>query len=147
MFSTKRKETVSFMTTWTGFFVRQHRIKLSQKVQPYLSSKKLSLDEWLMPVKHAHRGDIMLMYVLSIMKGLHMCIHLKNGKTCSILRAVLILHEELISRCDIHLTYFGFGIFLRLIRRQHPIPDILGTIYSDNPNVLNELTLRNQDLN
>ena len=50
------------------------------------------------------------------------------------------------SRCDIHWTYFGFGIFLRLIKRQHPIPDILGTIYSDNPSVLNKLTLGNQDL-
>ena len=112
----KRKETVSFMRTWTGFFVRQHRTKLSQKVQPYLNSKKLSLDEWLMSVKHGHRGDIMLVYVLSIMKGLHTCIHLKNCKTWSTLRAVLIHHEELMSRCDIHLTYFGFGIFLRLIK-------------------------------
>ena len=80
------------------------------------------------------------------MKGLHTCIHLKNGKTWSTLRAIPIHHEELMSRCDIHLTYFGFGIFLRLIRRQHPIPDILGTIYSDNPSILNELTLGNQDL-
>ena len=142
VFSMKRKETVSFIRTWTGFFVRQHRTKLSQKVQPYLNSKKLSLDEWLMLVKHGCRGDIMLVYVLSIIKGLHMCIHLKNGKTWSTLRAVPIHHEELMSRCDIHLTYFGFGIFLRLIRPQHPIPDILGTIYSDNPSVLKELTLR-----
>ena len=81
VFSTKRKETVSFMRTWTGFFIRQHRTKLSQKVQPYLNSKKLSLDEWLMSVKHGRRGDILLVYALSIMKGLHTCIHLKNGKT------------------------------------------------------------------
>ena len=129
VFSTKRKENVSFMRTWTGFFVRQHRTKLSQKVQPYLNSKKLSFDEWLMSVKHGHRGDIMLVYVLSIMKGSHTCLHLKNGKTCSTLRAVLIYHEELMSRCEIHLTIFGFGIFLRLIKQQHPILDILGTIY------------------
>ena len=145
VFSTKRKGTVSFMGTWMGFFVRQHRTKLSQRVQPYLNSKKLSLDEWLLSVKHGRRGD-MLVYALSIMKGLHTCIHLKNGKTWSTLRAVPIYHEELMSRCDIHLTYFGFGIFLRLIKRQHPILDILGTIYSDNPSVLNELKLGNQDL-
>ena len=147
VFSTKRKETVSFIRTWMGIFVRQHRTKLSQRVQPYLNSKKLGLDEWLMSVKHGCREDIMLVYVFSIMKGLHMCIHLKNGKTWSTLRAVPIHHEELMSRCDMHLTYFGFGIFLRLIRQQHPILDILGTIYSDHPNVLNELTLGKQDLN
>ena len=58
----------------------------------------------------------MMVYVLSIVKELHTCIHLKNGKTWSTLRAVLIYHEELMSRCDIHLTYFGFRIFLRLIK-------------------------------
>ena len=99
-----------------------------------------------MSVKHGCRGDILLVYVLSIIKGLHTCIHLKNGKIWSTLRAVPIYHEELMSRCDIHLTYFGFGIILRLIKRQHPIPDILGTIYSDNPSVLNKLTLGKQDL-
>ena len=85
VFSTKRNETISFMRTWTGFFVRQYRMKISQKVQPYLDSKKLSLDEWLMSVKHECRGDIMLVCILSIMKGLHTCIHLKNGKTWSTL--------------------------------------------------------------
>ena len=80
VFSTKRQETVSFMWTLTGSFVCQYRTKLTLRVQSYLDSKKLSLDEWLMSVKHGCRGDIMLVYILSIMKGLHTCIHLKNGK-------------------------------------------------------------------
>ena len=54
----------------------------------------------------------MLVYILSIMKGLHTCIHLKNGKIWSTLRTVPIHHMELMRRCDIHLTYFGFGIYL-----------------------------------
>ena len=56
------------------------------------------------------------------MKGLHMCIHLKNGKTWSTLRAVPNHHTELMHICDIHLTYFGFGIYLQLIKRPQPIP-------------------------
>ena len=51
VYSTKCSETVSFMRTWTGFFVRQYRTKISQRVKPYLDSKKLSLDDWLMSVK------------------------------------------------------------------------------------------------
>ena len=58
----------------------------------------------------------MLIYILSIMKGLHMCIHLKNGKTWSTLSVVPIHHMELMCICDIHLTYFGFGIYLRLLK-------------------------------
>ena len=112
VYSSKHTETVSFTRTWTGFFVRQYRTKISQRVKPYLDSKKLSLDDWLMSVKQGQRGDIMLVYILSIMKGLHTCIHLKNGKTWSTLRAIPIHHMELMHRCDIHLTYFGFGIYL-----------------------------------
>ena len=112
VYSTKRSETISFMRTWTGFFVRQYRIKISKRVKPYLDSKKLNLDDWLMSVKQGRRGDIMLIYILSIMKGIHTCIHLKNGKTWSTLRSVPIHHTELICICDIHLTYFGFGIYL-----------------------------------
>ena len=52
VYSSKRTETVSFMRTWTGFFIRQYRTKISQRVKPYLDSKKLSLDDWLMSVKH-----------------------------------------------------------------------------------------------
>ena len=112
VYSTKRSETISFMRTWTGFFVRQYRTKISKRVKLYLDSKKLNLDDWLMSVKQGRRGDIMLIYILSIMKGIHMCIHLKNGKTWSTLRAIPIHHTELIRICDIHLTYFGFGIYL-----------------------------------
>ena len=137
VYSTKRTETISFMRTWTGFFVRQYRTKLSKRVKPYLESKKLSLDDWLMSVKQGRRGDILLVYVLSIMKGLHTCIHLRNGITWCTLRAVPVHHTELMGRCDIHLGYFGFGIFLRLIK--HELPIVLGTIRCDNPDTLNEL--------
>ena len=116
VYSSKCSETISFMRTWTGFFIRQYRTKISQRVKPYLDSKKLSLDDWLMSVKQSRRGDIMLVYILSIMKGLHMCMHLKNGKTWSTLRAIPIHHMELMHRCDIHLMCFGFGIYLRLVK-------------------------------
>ena len=115
VFSTKRQETISFMQTCTSFFVHQYRTKLTLRVQSYLDSKKLSLDEWLMSVKHRCRGDIMLVYILSIMKGLLICIHLKNGKIWSTLHVVLIHHAKMMSRCDIHMVYFSFGIFLRLV--------------------------------
>ena len=51
VYSTKHSETISFMRTWTGFFVRQYRTKISKRVKPYLDSKKLNLDNWLMSVK------------------------------------------------------------------------------------------------
>ena len=38
VYSSKCSETVSFMRTWTGFFIRQYRTKISQRVKPYLDS-------------------------------------------------------------------------------------------------------------
>ena len=148
VYSSKCTETVSFMRTWTGFFIRQYRTKISQRVKPYLDSKKLSLDDWLMSVKQGRRGDIMLVYILSIMKGLHTCIHLKNGKTWSTLRAVPIHHMELMHRYDIHLMYSSFGIYLQLVKQPLPISQhiVLGTIQCDNPEVLNKLLLGKQEL-
>ena len=37
--------------------------------------------------------------------------------------------------------YFGFGIYLRLVKLPHPISQhiVLGTIQCDNPEVLNKL--------
>ena len=89
----------------------------------------------------------MLVYILSIMKGLHTCIHLKNDKTWSTLRAVPIHHTELMCRCDIHLTYFGFGIYLQWVKQPQPIPQytVVGTIECDNPDVLNKLLLGKQE--
>ena len=117
-------------------------------MKPYSDSKKLSLDDWLMSVKHGQRGDIMLVYILSIMKGLHTCIHLKNGKTWSTLRAIPIHHMELMHRCDIHLAYYSFGIYLQLVKRPLPISQhiVLGTIQCDNQEVLNKLLLGKQEL-
>ena len=81
------------------------------------------------------------------MKGIHTCIHLKNGKTWSTLRAIPIHHMELIRICDIHLTYFGFGIYLQLLKRPQPIPqyNVVGTIQYDNPEILQKLLLSKQD--
>ena len=82
------------------------------------------------------------------MEGLHMCIHLKNGKTWSTLRAVPIHHTELMCICDIHLTYFGFGIYLWLMKRPQPIPqyNVVGTIQCDNLDVIKKLLLGKQEL-
>ena len=60
----------------------------------------------------------------------------------SMLKAVPIHHDELISRCDQHLVYLGFGIFLHL--QPHPlikvkVVPIMGHISSDDPNVTRKL--------
>ena len=82
----------------------------------------------------------MTVYILSVIKGLQTCVHLKNGKVWSTLHANPLHHDELIMRCDMHLVYMGFGIFLHRVR-QPIVPDvkILGTIHSDDQATLHKL--------
>ena len=98
-------ETVQFMHTWVGFFVKQYCTKITTIVKNYLDSKKLSMDGWLSVVKQGHRGDTMTVYILSVIKGVQTCIHLKNRKVWSTLHTTLLHHDELITRCDMHLVY------------------------------------------
>ena len=108
----------------------------------YLQSKKLTFDDWMAAVKNHRRGDIVCIYLLSMVTGNHTAIHLKNNKTWCTLKAVPLLHRELVERCPIHLVYMGFGIFLQLKKRKNQEPfRILGTISSDNPEVRMQLHL------
>ena len=80
------------------------------------------------------------MYLLSMVTGNHTAIHLKNNKIWCTLKAVPLLHHELVKRCPIHLVYMGFGIFLQLKDRKIQEPfRILGTITSDDPEVRTHL--------
>ena len=65
-----------------------------------------------------------------------------GGINWCMLKVMPLLHEELIERCDIHLVYLGFGIFLCLNRQ--PLIDVnvlpvLGHVLSDQPDIMARL--------
>ena len=69
----------------------------------------------------------MCAFLLSLSTGVHTVVHLNNNKLWSTLKTIPATHSELLSICDQHLAYLGFGIFLKLERK--PIQkNILGTI-------------------
>ena len=62
----------------------------------------------------------------------------------STLKVLPLLHDKLMSRCELHLVYLGFRIFLHL--KRHLLLDIninvkpiLGHITSDNPDIMARL--------
>ena len=114
---------------------------MTERVKDYLETKKLSLNGWLSVVKQGHCGDIMMIYISSLMKGLQTGIHLWDGKVWSTLHVTSLLHNELIEWCDMHLAYRGFGIFLWLIQCPPLIPqvNILCTLHSDDNKSLQQL--------
>ena len=134
--------SVETMRKLVGFFVRCYKTLLEPRVRAYLDSKKLTLGQWLDAVKNNRRGDILCVYFLSLVMGRHTIVHLKGGINWCTLKVVPLLHKELIERCDIHLIYLGFRIFLRLNRRP-PIDvnvlPVLGHVSSDQPDVIARL--------
>ena len=122
-----------------GFFIHCYKPQLEPRVKEYLGSKKLTLDQWLESVKINHLRNILCIYVLSMVTGMHTCVHLKGRLIWSTLKVVLLIHEELIERCPIHLVYLGFGIFLRLKCRPpfevnvFSAPQVIGHVTSKQP--------------
>ena len=117
----------------------------AQKARDYLESKKLTLDEWLNSVTMNRCGDILCVFLLSIVTGQHACIHLKNGRMWSTLRSVPVDHDEHVNLCDLHSVYLGFGAYLHLISRPAPVTKecdlpILGHIVAEDPETQMELT-------
>ena len=107
-----------------------------------MTSKKLSIDDWLTTVKDRRRGDILCPYLLNMITGRHTCVHLKNSQLWSTLKSVPVNHDDHVNSCDFHLVYLGFGAFIRLVPRQAPdVKDfvIIGHITTCDPATSQEL--------
>ena len=111
-FCKKNLETPKLICKLVIFFVRCYKELLAKKAQNYLDSKKFTMEEWLNSVCMNRRGDILCLFLLSIVTGWHTCVHLQNGRMWSTLRSVPLNHDKHVSVCDLHLVYLGFGVIL-----------------------------------
>ena len=116
---------------YLAYYVNLYPRQIMQKVNNYLESKKLTLDEWSKSVKDGCRGDIFCVYLLSMATGSHTAVHMRNNKVLSTLKNGPVSHDELIQQCDKHLVYLGLGIFLQL--KECVSFNILGTITGLDP--------------
>ena len=126
----KRMDT-QVLRRYFAYYVNLYPRQITQKVNNYLNSKKLTLDEWLKSIKDGRRGDILCVYLLSMATGSHTVVHMKHNKVWSTLKDRPASHDELIQKCDKHLVYLGLGIFLQL--KEHVPFNILGTITGQDP--------------
>ena len=98
-FHKKNLETPKLMHKLIIFFVRRYKKMLSKKAQEYLGSKKLTMEEWLNSVSMNRCGDILCLFLLSIVTSQHACVHLQNGCMWSTLQSVPLNHDEHVSMC------------------------------------------------
>ena len=69
-------------------------------------------------IKEGIKGNLLTLYILSLVTGTHCCIHLKQQKCWTTdLKEKPSTHAEFMQRCNIHLAYMGQNNFVQLILR------------------------------
>ena len=107
----------SFMRQWVRLYVITNKNQIKTIASDYLESKELELSMWLMGVKEVQKGDVLTLFILSVITGVHCCVHLKGHNYWTTLKETPITHIEYMQRCNIHLAYLGQGIFVKLTLR------------------------------
>ena len=86
---------------------------------------------WAEGVKIGWRADILSIFALSALISKHTLIHLQNGNLWTNIKTVSSDHDELLSKCKVHLAYVGNGLFCELKPRLSGTTAVSGTTTRD----------------
>ena len=96
-----------------------------------MNLKRLKLDTWAEGVKIGWRADILSIFALSALINKHTLVHLRNGNLWTTINTVSSDHDELLSKCKVHLAYVGNGLFCELKPRLSGTTAVSGTTTQD----------------
>ena len=96
-----------FMRNWVRLYVITNKKHVQKLASTYFQSTNSNLTTWLKEFKNRNKGDVLSLYVLSIITGVHVFIHLRDNRYWTSLKEVPDTHLEFVQRCNIHLAYFG----------------------------------------
>lgn len=103
-----------FMRTWVRLYIITNKKHVQKLSFTYFQSINSNLTKWLKDLKNRNKGDVLALYVLSVITGIHCLVHLCDNQYWTSLKEVPGTHLEFMQRCNIHLAYFGNGIFIEL---------------------------------
>ena len=135
-----------FMRNWVRLYVITNKKHIQKLASTYFQSIDSNLTTWMKDLKNGNKGDILALYVLSVITGVHCFIHLRQNKYWTSLKEVPDTHLEFMQQCNIHLAYFGQGTFIELKLRTTMVNyklfgvDQLVQIKEKNPAVIGTLT-------
>ena len=78
------------------------------------------MDTWMDSIIDGRKGDILTLLSLCILVKKHV-VHLKNGQVWNSFKDKLADHRTAVAQADIHLIYFGRGIFAQFKPRPMPL--------------------------
>ena len=103
-----------FMRNWVRLYIITNKNHIQKMASTYFQSINSNLTTWMKELKNGNKGDVLALYVLSVITGVHCFIHLSQNKYWTSLKEVPNTHLEFMQRCNIHLAYFGQGTFIEL---------------------------------
>ena len=83
----------------------------------YLDSIDTNTKNWIQGIKKGATGNILDLYMLSKITGVHCYIHLKEQNYWSTLKDPPTTHDEFMQRCNVHLVYLGNNTYIELVLR------------------------------
>ena len=64
------------MRQWVRLYAATNKKYLETTLSKYLESNGLKLTTWVRGVKEGKKGDLLTLFVLSLITGVHCCVHL-----------------------------------------------------------------------
>ena len=83
-----------FMRNWVRLYVITNKKHVQKLTSTYFQSINSNLTTWLKDLKNRNKGDVLALYVLSIITGVHCFIHLLDNKYWTSLKEVPDTHLE-----------------------------------------------------
>ena len=83
----------------------------------YLDSIDTTTKSWIQGIKNGVTGNILDLYMLSKITGIHCYVHLKEKNHWSTLKDPPTMHDEFMQRCNVHLVYLGNNTYIELVLR------------------------------
>ena len=90
---------------------------LEKLSKAYLDSTGITITIWLQGVKEGGNGNILTLFMLSLITGVHCCVHLREKNYWTTLKEVPTTHDEFMQWCNVHLAYLGNDTFIELVLR------------------------------
>ena len=106
-----------FMRNCVRMYSVTNRDQLESISKEYLDSTGSKVTTWLQGVKEGRNGDLLTLFMLSLITRVHCCVHLKENNYWTTLKEVPTTHAEFMQRCNVHLAYLGKDIFIELVLR------------------------------
>ena len=117
LFGDQVDRSPKFMRCCVQQYATENTDWIEQLSTVYLKSIGKTTKNWIHGIKKGDAGNILDLYMLSKVTGVHCYVHLKEKNYWSTLKDTPITHDEFMQRCNLHLAYLGNNTYIELVLR------------------------------